>query len=224
VRKALGPIWAVAAKDVLLELRNKEIVLAVLVFSLIVLVLFNFAINLSPSNAQSVGPGVLWVAIVFAAVTGLDRSFILERDQQALDGLLLAPVSRDVVLIGKALGNFLFITVAEAFVVPAFAALFGVDILQPEIAAVAVLATLGLATVGTLFAGVAVNTRAREVMLPLLFLPLVTPLLIAAVQATVEIAQGGGWAEASKWIGVEAVFDLVFVGVSLLVFQFVLEE
>lgn len=221
---SFAPVWAVARKDVLLELRNKEIVLSVLVFSLLVLVIFNFAVELTPANVNAVGPGVLWVGITFAAVLGLNRSFIIEKDNLALDGLLLTPVSRDALLLGKALGNFLFILAAQVMILPSFTALFNVNVLKPEVGVIAVLTTLGLSTVGTVFSAVAVNTRAREVLLPLLFLPLVAPLLIAAVEATIEITGGGSWNAASQWLQVLGAFDVVFVVGSLLTFQFILED
>lgn len=221
---SLGPVWAIASKDVLLELRNKEIVLAILIFSFLVLIIFNFAVALTPTSAGVVGPGVLWVAIMFAAVIGLNRSFVIEKDGDALTGLMLTPVSRDTLLIGKALGNFLFMLVAEAIILPSFTALFNVNVLRPEIVVIAFITTLGLSTVGTLFAAISVNTRAREIMLPLLFLPVVVPLLIAAVEGTVQVVEGGSWSGAATWMQVGAAFDVVFVIVSVLTFQFILED
>ena len=224
MRRALGSVWTIARKDVLLELRNREIVLALLVFSFIVLVVFNFAVALTPASAGVVGPGVLWVAITFAAVIGLNRSFVIEKEGSALDGLMLTPASRDTLLAGKALGNFIFIVAAQAVIFPAFTALFDVNVLRPEMAAVALVATVGLASAGTLFSAIAVNTRAREIMLPLLFLPLITPLLIASVEATVEVVEGGSWSGAGQWLQIGVAFDVVFVIASLVAFQFVLED
>lgn len=221
---ALGPVWAIAAKDVLLEIRNKEIVVSVLVFSLLVLVIFNFAIALTPTSVSAVGPGILWVAIAFAAVTGINRSFIIEKDGEALQGLMLAPVSRDALFIGKALGNFLFITTAEVMILPIFTVLFGLNVITPEVVVIALLTNFGLATAGTVFAALAVNTRARDIMLPLLFLPVVAPLLVAAVEGTAAVAQGGSWGTCAQWMGLAAAFDVVFAVVAVSVFQFVLQD
>lgn len=221
---ALGPIWAIARKDLLLEVRNRDIVVSLIVFSLLVLVIFNFAIELTPVNVAVVGPGILWVAIAFAGVIGLNRSFVLEKDRDALDGLMLAPISRDGLFFGKALGSFIFMLVAQAILIPVFAALFAVDILRPETGAIAAMTTLGFAGAGTVFAAMAVNTRSREIMLPVLFLPVISPLLIAAVEATAEVASGGGWGGSSRWIQIIAVFDAVFVVGGALLFHYVLED
>jgi len=221
---ALRPVWAIAAKDVLLEIRSKEIVVSVLVFSLLVLVIFNFAIELTATSARQMGPGILWVAIAFAAVIGLNRSFVIEKDGDALQGLMLAPVSRDALFLGKALGSFLFITTAEVMIFPIFTILFNVTVITPETVAIALLTNLGIATAGTVFSAMAVNTRAREIMLPLLFLPVIAPLLVAAVEGTACVTQGGSWDACAQWLGLAAAFDVVFAVVAVSVFQFVLQD
>lgn len=221
---ALGPVWAIARKDVLLELRNRDIVVSVVVFSLLVLVIFNFAVELTPVNLAVVGPGILWVAIAFAGVIGLNRAFVLEKDRDALDGLMLAPVSRDTLFLGKALGSLLFMLAAQAVLIPVFAALFDVQIMRWPTALVASATTLGFSAAGTIFAAMAVNTRSREIMLPVLFLPVISPLLIAAVEATAAVAGGGGWAATGRWVQIIAVFDAVFVVGGALLFHYVLED
>jgi heme exporter protein B len=221
---ALGPVWAIARKDVLLELRNRDIVVSVVVFSMLVLIIFNFAVELTPVNLAVVGPGILWVAIAFAGVIGLNRAFVIEKDRDALDGLMLAPVSRDGLFLGKALGSLLFMLAAQAVLVPVFAALFEVDIMRPQMAVVAICTTVGFAAAGTVFAAMAVNTRSRDIMLPVLFLPVVSPLLIAAVEATARVAGGGGWGAAGQWLQIIAVFDVVFLVGGALLFHYVLED
>lgn len=221
---ALGPIWAIARKDLLLEVRNRDIVVSLVVFSMLVLIVFNFAIELTPVNVAVVGPGILWVAIAFAGVIGLNRSFVLEKERDALDGLMLAPVSRDGLFLGKMLGNAIFMLVAQAVLIPVFAALFDVDILRFEIGVIAAMTTLGFAGAGTVFAAMAINTRSREIMLPVLFLPAISPLLIAAVEATAGVATGGSWGASSRWIQIITVFDAVFVVGGALLFHYVLED
>lgn len=221
---ALGPVWAIARKDVVLELRNRDIVVSLVVFSVLVLIIFNFAVELTTVNLAVVGPGILWVAIAFAGVIGLNRAFVLEKERDALDGLMLAPVSRDSLFFGKALGSFIFMLTAEAVLIPVFAALFDVDILRVHTAVVAATTTLGFAAAGTVFAAMAVSTRSREIMLPVLFLPVIAPLLIAAVEATAVIAGGGGWGGSGRWLQIIAVFDVVFVAGGALLFQYVLED
>ena len=221
---SLGPVWAVAKKDLLLEVRNREIVVSILVFSGLVFIIFNFAIELTRVNRDTVGPGVLWVAFIFAAILGLNRSFIIEKDGNALEGMMLSTIGRDTILAGKTLGNLLFMLAALVVLFPVVTALFNVNVLKPEIIVIAVLATVGLATTGTMFAALSVNTRAREIMLPVLFLPTAVPILIAAVEGTAQITQGGSWSEAAEWFQVLGAFDIVFVIAALLTFQFLLED
>ena len=224
MKLSLGPVWAVAKKDLLLEVRNREIVVSILVFSGLVFIIFNFAIELTTVNRDTVGPGVLWVAFIFAAILGLNRSFIIEKDGNALEGMMLSPIGRDTILVGKTLGNLLFMLAALVVLFPVFTALFNVNVLKPEIIVIAALATIGLATIGTMFAALSVNTRAREIMLPVLFLPIAVPILIAAVEGTAQITQGGSWSEAAEWLQVLGAFDVVFIIAALLTFQFLLED
>lgn len=221
---ALGPLLSIARKDFLVEIRNRDIVVSLVVFAVLVMIIFNFAVELTTVNLDAVGPGILWVAVVFAGVIGLNRSFVLEKEHDALDGLMLAPVSRDTIFLGKALGNFAFIFVAEAVLFPVFAALFGVDILRLETVAIAVLATIGFSAAGTMFGAMAVSTRSREIMLPVLFLPVISPVLIGAVEATARVATGGSWSAASQWLQIIALFDVMFVVAGVLLFQYVLED
>ncbi len=220
----LGPVATLLWKDVLLELRTKDIVVSVLVFALLVIVIFNFALGPTAGTVALVAPGVLWVSFTFAGVLGLTRSFALEKDGGGLKGLMLAPVGRDVIYFGKMLSIFLFMTVVEIIVFPIFAVLFNLPLVMPEIIPVAVLATLGIATVGTVFSAMAVNTRSREVMLPLLFFPVVLPAIVAAVEASGVIIRGEGGGDLTRWIPLLAIFDAIFLVVCPLAFNMVVEE
>ena len=208
----------------MLELRTKDFVVSVFVFSLLVILIFSFAIEPTPQVVERVAPGVLWTAFIFGGVLGLTRSFALERDGGNLHGLLLAPVPRDAVYLGKMLASFLFMMVVEVLVYPVFGVIFDLPLLQPELIAVAMLATLGIAAVGTLFSAMAVNTRAREVMLPLLFLPAVVPVVIAAVEASAAALGGGSAGEVLRWLPLLAAYDAVFVVACAFAFHFVVEE
>lgn len=218
-----GPVATLVWKDVLLELRTKDIVVSVLVFALLVIVIFSFALDPTPQMVAVVAPGVLWVAFTFGGVLGLTRSFALEKDGGNLHGLMLAPIGRDAIFFGKMLGSFLFMTVVEAAVFPAFAVLFDISFVVPELIPVALLATLGIATVGTLFSAMAVNTRSREVMLPLLFFPTVVPVIVAAVEASGMIIDGDGL-DLAQWVPLLAVFDAVFLVICPVAFNVVVEE
>ena len=218
-----GPIATLVWKDILLELRTKDIVVSVLVFALLVIVIFSFALDPTPQTVGVVAPGVLWVAFTFGGVLGLTRSFALEKDGGNLYGLMLAPIGRDAIFFGKMLASFLFMTVVELAVFPVFVVLFDISLAMPELIPVALLATLGVATVGTLFSTMAVNTRSREVMLPLLFFPAVVPVIVAAVEASGIIIEGDGL-DLTQWVPLLAVFDAVFLVVCPVAFNLVVEE
>ena len=162
MRGYLGPLLAIVRKDIMLEFRTKDIVVSVSVFSILVIVIFNFAIAPTPQTVAVVAPGVLWVAFVFGGVLGLTRSFALEKDGGNLRGILLAPVSRDAIFFGKMLASFLFMMLVEVLAFPVFAVLFNFSLVEPILLPTAVLATLGITATGTVFSAMAVNTRARE--------------------------------------------------------------
>ncbi|MCH8816266.1 MAG: heme exporter protein CcmB [Chloroflexi bacterium] len=221
---ALATVWTLARKDLLLELRSRDIVLAIVVFALLVITIFTFAIELTPSRSRDVGPGVLWAAVAFAGVLGINRSFAMEAEGDTLDGLMLTPVSRELIFFGKSLANFIFITVAEIVIFPVFEALFNINVLRIETIVIALLASIGFSAVGTAFAAVSVRVRSREIMLPLLFLPTVIPLIMAAVESTSVVVNGGSWSGFSAWLQLAIAFDVIFVIASAVLFQFVLEE
>ncbi len=218
------PILILAWKDVFLELRTKDVITSVVVFALLVGVIFNFAFDPTPDVIALVVPGILWVAITFAGVLGFNRSFILEKDNGSLDGLLLCPVSRDVIYFGKLLGIVVFMMVMEAILLPLFSVLYNFSLLDPLLFFIAFIATLGFAAVGTLFSAIAVNTRSREVMLPVLLLPVAAPVLIAAVEATAVIMDGGTLGQIGRWWQILVAFDVIFLVVAAFLFGTVLEE
>jgi heme exporter protein B len=224
VKAYFSAIFAVLAKDAMLELRTKDILVSVVVFALLVIVIFNFALDPTPRTVALVAPGILWVAILFGGVLGLNRSFAIEQDRGNLYGLMLAPVGRDVIFFGKMLGNFLFMVVVEAIIYPVFAVLYNLPMLIPGLIPIALLATLGIATVGTAFAAMAINTRSREVMLPLLFFPVVVPVIVGAVEASGMMIRGDESAELARWIPFLIVFDAIFLVVCPAAFSVVIEE
>ncbi len=193
-------------------------------FAVTALLLFNFALDLSPVDARDVLPGILWMTWLFAGVLGLNRSFGREQEQGSIEGLMMAPVGRSAIYLAKMSGNFLFLTAIELIALPVTVALFNVA-LPLTLLPILLLGTLGLSAVGTLFAAMAVNTRLRDVLLPLLLMPFSVPLLVGAVQATGVALQGGELlAEAGSSLGLIGAFDLIFVTLSMLLFEFVLEQ
>ena len=222
MREFLSPVVTLASKDILLEIRTRDTVASVLVFALLVVIVFNFALNVSPVMVDELAPGILWVAFAFAGVLAMNRAFVLEKERSNLEGLLLTPVSRDSIFFGKMLATFLFMIIVEALLLPVFGALFDFSSFSLSLMLAIFLATLGFATVGTLFSAMAVQTRSREIMLPLLFLPVVMPVIVAAVESSGRSIQGG--VSEAEWLGLIAVFDLVYLVVCPWVFGAVVEE
>ena len=215
-------------KELLVEARSRESVLAGAVFALLVLVVFNLALDLRVDNAAAVAPGVLWVTVTFAGVLSLGRAFTRERDRRTLDGLLLAPIDRSALYLAKAAASVVAMLGVELVALPAFIALFNVAVDLPKLLLALVLGTLGLAGVGTLFAAMAAHTRAREVLLPLLLFPVQVPVVLATVKTTGAAIRVGGLdpsdASNADWPGLLVVFCLLFVGLSLVLFDHAVEE
>ena len=225
MKEFIWPALLVAWKDVLLELRSREVVLASLVFAVLVMVLFNFALNVTPETVDILAPGILWVSFVFAGVLAMSRSFIVEKDRGTLDALLLCPVSRDTLYFGKMLALFLFMIVVEAILLPIFAVLFDFSAFSFTLVGVILLATLGFAALGALFSSMAVNTRSREIMLPILFFPVVAPVIIGAVETTNSaIGSNAMIIGEGRWLQLIAVFDAVFLVLCPWAFGLVMEE
>jgi heme exporter protein B len=218
------PVTAVLWKDVVLETRTKDTLVSVFVFALLSIVVFNFALNPTPQNVALVAPGILWVAFTFGGVLGLTRSFAVEKERGGMQSLLLTPAGRDSIYLGKVLSIFVFMLAVEVVTFPIFAVIYNLPLAAPEFIPVALLATLGIAAVGTLFSAMAVNTRAREVMLPLLFLPIAVPVIVAAVEASGPAITGEPWGDAIQWLPILAVFDVVFLVICSLGFGFVVQD
>ncbi|MBC7242334.1 MAG: heme exporter protein CcmB [Anaerolineae bacterium] len=217
-------VWAIVKKDILAELRTKETLSMMLIFVLLAVFIFNFAFDLRVENVREVAPGVMWVAFVFAGVLGLNRSFIQEADKGCLDSLLMTPVERSVIYFGKMLGNLIFMLVVDAIALPVFSVLLNLALVRWDIALIVALGTLGFAGVGTLFSAMTANTRAREVMLPLLLFPVALPLVLAAVKATAGVLDGAGLREVANWLNLLIGYDVAFLTISYLTFDYVVES
>jgi heme exporter protein B len=221
----LSKVLAIVIKDVSAELRTREMVSSMLVFSLLVILIFNFAFDLRADNQRTLAPGVLWVAIAFGGMLGLSRSFIVEMDRGSIEGLLLAPMDRSAIYLGKMLGNVLFMAGVEIIILPVFVVLFNLsagDLLP--LAGIMVLGTIGFAGVGTLFSAMAVHTRAREVLLPVLLFPVVIPVMLSAVRLTAAVLDGLPLAEVQNWLSLLIAFDAIFLALSVILFDYVMEE
>jgi heme exporter protein B len=215
---------AITRKDVLAEARTREIIFSALLFALLVIVTFNFAFGSDQADLALVAPGILWVTFTFAGVLSLNRAFVPEKEENCLEGLMVSPIGREVIYVGKMLGSLLFMLVIEIISIPVFALLFNLPVFSGQLALVTFLATVGFVSVGTLFAALAVNTKAREMVLPVLFLPVVVPIIISAVKASGSALAGGSWGDIGSWLEILIAFDAIFLVVSFWVFNFVIEE
>ncbi len=208
----LRDVVALARKDLLLELRGRDTLPAMVLFVVAMLVAFRFAL---PQEQEEAARGLLWVAIVFTALLGLGRAFVPEREQGVLDGLVLAPCDRSAIWLGKVLATLAFLVAVEVVALPAFD-LFFTDVDAATVAAVA-LADVGICAVGVLLAAMAVAGRARELLLPLLFLPLAIPIVVGGVGATVTD-------DPARYLGFLGLYDAIFAILAWATFEYVVVE
>jgi len=219
-RAVLALVW----KDLLAELRSLEVISAMLVFALTVILVFNFALELTPRLRAELSSGVLWVSLAFSGTLGLNRSLGQEKDRGCLDGLLLAPVDRLAIFFGKALANWLFMLLSLVILLPVLSVLYDPRLLQAGVWGVALLGSLGYVVVGTLLSSMAVQARTRDVLLPILLFPVLLPALVASVKASSGFLLGLPGNEISPWLIVLIVYDLIFLALALFVFDTILEE
>jgi heme exporter protein B len=220
----LSALWAVIWKDLTAEWRSRENLSAMLIFALLVILIFNFALELDIDAQESLSAGVLWTTFVFAGTIGLNRSLAVEKDRGCLDGLLLAPVDRSVIFFGKAGGNLLFMLIVEIIVLPVYSFLYGTAVFQPGFLLIVLLGSIGYVAVGTLLATMVVQVRTRDILLPIILFPLALPVIIAAVKASQGFLSLLPMAEITPWINILVVYDLIFIAAAYMAFDFVLEE
>ncbi len=219
-------IWTIFGKDVRVEWRHRETLASMCVFGLLVMFLFNFAFEPAREETLRLLPGLLWVAFAFAGILGFNRSFAAERENQCLQGMRLAPIDPGAIYLGKMLANLFFLGIAEVVVVFAASLWYNFSFLPSlrGFACIAFLGTLGYVAVGTIFGAVAANTRMREVMLPVLQFPVAVPVFIGAIEATNGSLKGDAPGEYASWVKLLAGFSVVFLVLSFLLFEYVLEE
>ncbi|WKZ48253.1 MAG: heme exporter protein CcmB [Anaerolineales bacterium] len=219
--KAVGAIiW----KDLRAEFRSWELVSAMLVFSLLAILIFNFALELDPKTRQSVTSGVLWSTFAFAGTLGLNRSMALEKDRGCLDGLLLAPVDRSAIYFGKFISNLAFMLIVEAIVLPVYSVLYNANLFQPGLILVILLGSVGYTAVGTLLAAMSVQTRTRDILLPILLFPVAFAVLLSAVKASGGFLNGTHFSEISFSINLLIAYDVIFIAASFMLFDNIVEE
>lgn len=220
----LQTVLAILRKDLRAELRSRELVSSMALFALLSILIFSFALELDREARESAISGVLWVTVIYASTIGLNRSMAMEREQANLDGMLIAPVDRTAIFVGKLVGNFIFTAVVGCILLPVMTILYNKTLLTIDIFTILLLGTLGFSTVGTLLATMTVQTRARESLLPIAMLPITLPMMLAAVRATTSILSATPQEEGVTWLQILVVVDLVYLAASFLLFEFVVEE
>lgn len=217
---------AIVAKDLTVEWRTKTAFMSSLVFAILVLAILFFARDPTAVSTLDIAPGALWVTFIFAAMVGLNRAFLLERENRALDGMLLTPAPRTAIFAGKAVANIVFVGAVELVSLPLFVLFYDVPVFArlPELLAVTVMATVAFVAVGTLLSSMVVRTRFAELMLPVLLLPFLVPPVVGAVQVTARLLAGRPLSEVWGWFKLLAAFDIVFCILAVLLFEATLDE
>jgi len=227
VKKAHGffrVVGAVVGKDLTAEFRSRELISGMLVFALLIILIFNFALDMNSQSRTGLSSGIIWVTLIFAGTIGLNRSMAVEKDRGCLDGLLLAPVDRTAIYFGKVLANWLFTMLVAVIILPLYTVLYTVNLLVPGLALTIILGTAGYSVVGTLLSAMAVQTRTRDILLPILLFPVIFPLLLAVVKASSGYLQSLPWMDIQPWVTLIVVYDMIFTAIGILVFDSVVEE
>lgn len=217
-------VAAITRKELQAEWRAKEVFSTMTVFGVLAVIIFGLAFDLRVPDPEMVAPGVLWVVLLFTGVMGLNRSFGAEVDRGSLPALLLAPMDRSAIYFGKLLANLFFMLATLAIILPTMLVIFDVNLMQPWILVSLVLGVLGYVAVGTLFAAMTASVRARESMLPILLLPLMTPIFMAGVALAAAVLDGKTLADFRHWLAILAAYDLIFVTIAFLVFDLIWQE
>ena len=213
-------IW----KDLSIEMRKKTLVSALLIFSVMVTLVFTFALDLDKSTKDNVAVGVLWVTFVFSSTLGLNQTFANEKNQNSLEGMLLSPIDYTAIFVGKFISTYIFVIIVEIIVIPMFYILYGIPLFSPLFVLIVLLGSFGYTLVGTLLASIATRTRAREIMLPILLLPVAMPIIIASVQCSNAILSGAHWGQFSNAFNLVIVYDIIFLGVAIMTFDYLIQE
>ena len=218
--------WLVAKKDLTIELRTRTAFLSSVVFSMLGLTIFYFAWSPNAVSAIDVASGVIWVIFSFSGILAVQRSFSIEQPERAGDGLLVSPISREAIYLGKAIANVIFVGALQLVTIPVAALFYNLPFAQsvPLLLGISILASIGLVAVGTLFASMAVNTRMAELLLPMLSLPFFMPIVMAAATSTGRLLNGRPISESAVWLKLLVAFDIVFLTACMLAFPYTLEE
>lgn len=220
----LNIVWQIIRKDAQVEWRGRQGLPVMLVFALLIVFLFNFALQLAPDLQAGLAAGLLWVSLAFASTLGLNRSVSLEKENNALDGLLLAPVDRSAIFFGKIISNFGFTLIVALILLPIFSLFYGQNMLNLRLLIIIILGVGAYTSLGTLLAALSIQTRTRDVLLPVLLYPLALPILIAAVEASRGVLSGMPMKDLQSWYFLLLAGNILFIATGLMFFETILEE
>lgn len=217
-------IGAILKKDLATEFRNRELIISMGTFALLVILIFNFSLELNVRDRSTVTAGVLWVTFIFAGTLGLSRSMSLEKERGCLDGLLLMPIDRTAIYFGKMIGNLIFMLIVELLILPLYSIFYNENLFNPGLLLVLLLGSIGYVTVGTLIATMTVHTRTKEILFPILHLPIVFPILLPAVRASTYFLQDYEMSFITPQINFLIAFDLIYISLAYMLFEFIVED
>lgn len=218
-------LFTIVKKDVLMEMRTKEVVNASLVFAILLVIVFSFIMEPGSEVEKKIAGGIFWMAVTFSGILGLNKTMMSELEGGNFEALMLAPVDKSAIFFGKVISNMFVLILLEIILIPLFLVFYSINIVShPLMIAVIFLATYGYALVGTLFSMISVRTNSKEIMLPLLLLPIMIPILIAAILSTNIFISGSDIAYSYNWIKLTAVFDIIFTAVIFGIFSAIIEE
>lgn len=218
-------IAAIVKKDILMEVRTKQVINAALVFAVLFVVVFSFTMEIGSNMEQKLSGGIFWVSVAFAGILSFNKTIGSETDNGSFEALMLAPVDKSAVFFGKVISNMLFLFLVEVILIPLFLVFYNVFIIShPLMAVVIILSTYAYSLIGTLFSIISVRTSSKEIMMPVLFLPFMVPVIIAAVLATNVFILGGQIQFSYNWIKLTAVFDIIFTAIIYGIFSLIIED
>ena len=220
----LRAIFAVVQKDLMAEYRSRELISSMMVFAVLVIFIFNYALNLEPALRTKVTSGVLWVTFIFAGNIGLNRAMAVEKDRGCLDGLLLAPVDRAAIYFGKVISTLIFMLLVEVIMLPIYGLFYNINLFNPGLLLVILLGSIGYTSVGTLLSSMAVQTRTRDILLPIILFPVIIPIVLAAVDASGKFLIGAEMSEIQPSLTLLIALDVIFTSIAFMVFDYVVEE
>lgn len=225
MKKYFEDVSIIVWKDILTEFRTREMFNFMFLLAVLILMIFIFSLDVGKANTPDIAPGVLWVAFIFAGTIGLNRSFLNEKENDCLLGIMSTPINRSAIYLGKMISNFIFMSVMEIFIFPVFIIFFNLSFLNiPATFLVIVLGTLGFVALGTLLSAISTTVKTREIILPILLYPLIIPIIIAAAKATGALLNGKHLADILPWLKLLIAFDIIYISISLMMFEYVLEE